>query len=295
MRQSCQKYFLILFLIVPLSANALWKGWPTPQAESLRFNPGNSNYLYVIANVPKNFDSNGARRIAYESIDSGQTFQEISLSSIPPNYTITNVCNTIQYALGPDAASAKSQLLWRSNDGGITWHKTKYKEYIDQLQTEHIQRVMQSLNNKLPTKHHHYYVLFLILSFGYFIIMLFYAKRIGWYRLIISLLKSGLLIVLFLIVIFWFDKLRHILVRIPPEMITFPVRIFINIAMRPIALIIGFFTFCFTLPATIDILRYRNGKWNPQDNLKIIIWEGIAIVLWIFIGHTFIQSMTLTI
>jgi len=164
MRQSCQKYFLILFLIIPLSANALWKGWPTPQAESLRFNPGNSNYLYVIANVPKNFDSNGARRIAYESIDSGQTFQEISLSSIPPNYTITNVCNTIQYALGPGAASAKSQLLWRSNDGGITWHKTKYKEYIDQLQTEHIQRVMQSLNNKLPTKYHHYFQFVLYLN-----------------------------------------------------------------------------------------------------------------------------------
>ena len=54
-----------------------------------------------------------------KAVLSHKQIQEISLSSIPPNYTITNVCNTIQYALGPGAASAKSQLLWRSNNGWL--------------------------------------------------------------------------------------------------------------------------------------------------------------------------------
>jgi len=93
-----KKYFFILFLIIPLSANALWKGFPRPQADFLRYNPDNSNHFYVIANISDDFNDDEAKCVAYESKDGGQTFQEIILSSIPSNHSATNYCNTIKYA-----------------------------------------------------------------------------------------------------------------------------------------------------------------------------------------------------
>jgi len=186
------------------------------------------------------------------------------------------------------------QLLWRSEDGGIKWHQTRFKDYIDELKDKQLLGIMRLRETRLPYKHEYYEMFFLILPCCYFAFMLFFVKRLGVFRLIISLSKSALLIFLFFIAMTLFAKLRHLLIRISPERLDIMIRFLMNIATRPIALVIGFVFLSFILPTTIDLFRFKNGKLNPQDNWKILIWEGIAIVFWILLGYKYMRAGILT-
>jgi len=292
-----KKTFLILLLLLPIDGYALWKAPERPQAKELRFCPINSNRFFVIADIPENFDCDGARRIAYETKDGGFSFEEIAVSNLPLNSTTNNLFSKIRYSIiwegDEENPLCASQCIIRTLDNGDTWEHTNYESYISRLTHDSFYYKVDVLisEGKLPYKHYYCRLILKILCVLYMITMLIFIRRTGWMRMGINLAKSGLLIMLFYLALVEIFSLYNYLIQAPYEDYGI-VHAMIYVSTHPLYLIIGFMILAATLPATIDAVRYKT-KWNPRDNLGYVIWESISVALWLLIGYAVLWAITM--
>jgi hypothetical protein len=251
--------------------------------------PADSNHVYILADVPRGLDTNGARAIAYETLDAGRTFTEMEIADIPATHSTTNPCESVLYVVGPQWSEYQSgdqpQMLLRSTNGGYTWHDTAYLGFIERLRDECESRTRaEAERDFVPLNELGVYLTFIILCGCYGLLMLVLGRHMGWPRLIVSMAKSTALAVLFCVVISRAQHHRYWLVMADRDFFGPLVLGALYITCQPWALCLWFLVFACFLPTTIDCVRFKEGKWKPKDNSLLVSWDLLAVAMWLLIG-----------
>ena len=189
----------------------------------------------------------------------------------------------------PEMPFTGHQLILRSRDRGKTWHLTYYERHINLLTDDALQYHIDSRvsEGKLPIKFGYFTCVYYlkILSGIYGIIMVLFLWRAGLGRMLVSLAKSGLLILVFNFVISYIYNCYDYLILCYSGLYGIILHALIYTAVHPLSLVLGFIVLAAVLPSTIDGFRYKGGKWNPRDNWLFVLWDSLGIIFWILIGY----------
>ncbi|GEM_PF-2588881 len=258
-------------------AHALLALRPQPEAVGLRIDPEDPAHIFVLVEVPNGLRDHGDRCIALESHDGGQTFSREGVEDIPDSFVSSLSAGEVRYAWTP-------RMVLSSNDGGRTWEQTGYEAHIDDIMHDHQQRreaaYLAQYGGRVPRRSPYWRPTFGVLCFAYLGAAFFLLFKAGCLRSLVSVVKSGVVLVVAALGLSFVMRMRHVLVgwEMPPEL---PLTVTMYVAARPLALLAAFVLSALFFPSTIDIARVRTKSAPMKRDWRFDLWELVAICFWV--------------
>ncbi len=118
------------------SAYALRLAPERPQVVGIRVDPGNPLHVFALLELrnPTRFHVQLPAKPVAESQDGGSSFALAERDIIPPSFVDLTLTGSVRYVLTPSTEQDNVQVLWRSDDGGLTWNEPQLRNYIQHLE-----------------------------------------------------------------------------------------------------------------------------------------------------------------
>lgn len=248
--------FVTTFLILlPANAHALIGSFDWPELIAVWSEPAplaNLDHVFVMVDIPKNFDRSVARRIILETRDAGTTFIQVDAAEIPSHFVKL-----------PD--SEKPEI------------KRRLQGYFA---AERISNYLSTYGHRLPAKSHYWNAAYLGISLLYLGIIVRFLVKKRFRTVVTSLTKSALHLSLIAIALNWVAASREILIDIlsPPSI---SLGLLMYVATQPVALVLAFCVFIIFLPSTIDLFLFDAIREKPTENWQFNLWRGCSTVFWL--------------
>ena len=279
---------LLLALILANSAYALRRAPERPQVVGIRVDPANPLHVFAVLELrnPTRFHVQLPARPVAESQDGGSIFYLAERNIIPPSFVDLALTGCVRYVLTPSTERTTVQVLWRSDDGGLTWNETQLRDYIQHLENESAARAEALLHAqvlwRLSQTRWREYLFFAIIGV-YLVLTSALLFRRDWFGAASALSRTALVCLLLYFGLTmveqyqcWMEGSNASLPAVCETVLAITGQPFVYMAFLAVVLLF--------LPNAMELGAVYCGRRVRQMPRVLAIWQLGAVILWSLIA-----------
>ena len=284
------KYFTTVLILLFATTTAYAKLTPYPEITSVKMVLDNPDVLYI-------FVSGLEWKVAM-STNAGEEFKVIQESEVPANLTTDLKHENRQYVL----TEAKDNLL-RTDDNGNSWKETSASRFIRKQVNadikDHKKWYDDRYGSRVPERSFLWNILFGVFLAINTVLLCLSLRDQGWLKVAVECLQACIILALvWLCLTMLHTFIRHLFITQWPSAYwnstagfnpSYKLGLLLNIAAKPIPLLVYLLALWPVLPASPDVLCRWFGKTSSKKHIcsLCVIVCGIILIsfhVWIFIG-----------